>query len=622
MNIPGPEEKRTAIFLRKAKWMLITVLMPELVIYVAWKQGQDAKALKFKLEEALEKHHVGQSRTFSFRFYMLNFEKSKSGEKDSRIPRPQISILYCHFVNMGGLVVDVASIHNTIKKVVITPNCLVSLTKLGHFIHVSDQQIRDLDRWDTLGKSIAIMQAFWIIVQCIGRRGAGLPISLLELNTCVNVGFAFCLRLLWNEKPFDIQSPIVADDKAFRGVTALMLMQTNFASPWSLRESVYLCVYRPVPLPHQGPVTDVSSESQQHKVNPLGSRIAYDCDNGLENIELVTSTSLPYTHNDLSLPPPSFSPDVVEDALNMSATNGGEDPRSPSQTSRTEQVNEPVAQPQQAGFKIITYLSQLPTPIICCDSVRVPSAIKVFCTLTPGQGLESGLGPRPNEFRKDSVIELSKNDVERWNLAASAWNTRKADSEDAMFHRVKIALHDNSEFEAYEIGAYFHHIFTTRAVNIEFWDPDEEEAFREFFDTLALLGLKSGLLTLLALFLALHGGIHLSAWKFSFPTHCEKLLWRLSCFGLILGFAPIALAAWVSRFVHNGDESPLWAFGRKSRWYYRPILVCFVTTFMAVICVTSISSMYLILESFLSLRHEPVGVFAKLQWAAFLPSLG
>jgi hypothetical protein len=66
MNIPGPEDKRTTIILRKAKWMLITVLMPELVIYVAWKQGQDAKKLKSDLEEAFKEHQVRSSRTFSF----------------------------------------------------------------------------------------------------------------------------------------------------------------------------------------------------------------------------------------------------------------------------------------------------------------------------------------------------------------------------------------------------------------------------------------------------------------------------------------------------------------------------------------------------------------------------
>jgi hypothetical protein len=223
---------------------------------------------------------------------------------------------------MGGLVVDVASIHNTLKKVVITPNGLLRLTELGHFIHVSDQQIRDLDRWDTLGKSIAIMQAFWIIVQCIGRRGARLPISLLELNTCVNVGFAFCLRLLWNEKPFDIQSPIVVDDKAFRGVTALMLMETSFASPSFFKESVYICVYRPVPLP-QNLVTDVSPVS------------------------------------------------------NVSAVND-EDHRGPGHTSRKEEIDEPALQPQQPGFKIITYLSQLPTPKINCNSIHVPVRSRSF----------------------------------------------------------------------------------------------------------------------------------------------------------------------------------------------------------------------------------------------------
>jgi hypothetical protein len=58
MNIPGPDDTKRTKFLRKAKWMLVTVLMPELVIYVAWKQAQDARKLKRELEEALEKFDV------------------------------------------------------------------------------------------------------------------------------------------------------------------------------------------------------------------------------------------------------------------------------------------------------------------------------------------------------------------------------------------------------------------------------------------------------------------------------------------------------------------------------------------------------------------------------------
>ena len=202
------------------------------------------------------------------------------------------------------------------------------------------------------------------------------------------------------------------------------------------------------------------------------------------------------------------------------------------------------------------------------------------------------------------MIELSKNDVERWNLAASAWNTLNADSKALTRNTERIALPGISEFEAFDFGRGFYNPFVTRAANIELLGLGSEATFCKFFTMLAFLGLEPWHLTLLTFFLALHGGIHLSAWQFSFPTYCEKPLWRLSCFGLVLGFAPIALVAWVSLVK------------------YRPILMCFVTTFTAVICVTSISSMYLILESFLSLRHEPVGVFAKLQWGAFLPSLG
>jgi hypothetical protein len=51
------------------------------------------------------------------------------------------------------------------------------------------------------------------------------------------------------------------------------------------------------------------------------------------------------------------------------------------------------------------------------------------------------------------------------------------------------------------------------------------------------------ILSYITLALALHGSLHLTAWNWVFPTAVEKLLWRISSFGLIVGLLPLVLVS-------------------------------------------------------------------------------
>lgn len=50
-----------------------------------------------------------------------------------------------------------------------------------------------------------------MMIQTIARKVAGLPVTLLELNTLVHIGCAIILYLLWWCKPQDVSEPIVFD---------------------------------------------------------------------------------------------------------------------------------------------------------------------------------------------------------------------------------------------------------------------------------------------------------------------------------------------------------------------------------------------------------------------------
>jgi len=136
----------------------------------------------------------------------------------------------------------------------------------------------------------------------------------------------------------------------------------------------------------------------------------------------------------------------------------------------------------------------------------------------------------------------------------------------------------------------------------------------------------------LSIALAVHGALHLIAWRWTFPTSTERLLWRLACFGLILGQLPEvvvvgifrALGAYVSwqmrRIRESGGEMGDLRVVDKlegvMRKHASPVTLCIL------MLVTSASSTYLFIESFLALRSSVAGVYERIDWSVFLPSIG
>lgn len=99
----------------------------------------------------------------------------------------------------------------------------------------------------------------------------------------------------------------------------------------------------------------------------------------------------------------------------------------------------------------------------------------------------------------------------------------------------------------------------------------------------------------------MYGGVHLAAWNWSFPTLLENLLWKISCI-LIASFFPVALTIWgVLHLARMRSEAVLWFLA-----------------FLGVIVYLS-ARLYIIVESFLSLRHVPVGVYVSLEWFEIFP---
>lgn len=102
---------------------------------------------------------------------------------------------------MGGFVVDVhemaLSMGRTLSKVTITSHGTAYLAQQGHFLDISRETISDKSKANLIGKGLICIQVTWMVIQCIARKGAGYPLTLLEVHTMVHVVCALILYTFW-----------------------------------------------------------------------------------------------------------------------------------------------------------------------------------------------------------------------------------------------------------------------------------------------------------------------------------------------------------------------------------------------------------------------------------------
>jgi hypothetical protein len=106
---------------------------------------------------------------------------------------------------------------------------------------------------------------------------------------------------------------------------------------------------------------------------------------------------------------------------------------------------------------------------------------------------------------------------------------------------------------------------------------------------------------------------------FRFPTRNERILWQISCLdltalGLLLAFNSFIVSpinAWLSR--RSVDTEPKWAYLAMGSGAYKILEMFKVASYILFpfyLCSYIFSRLFVVLESFLSVRHLPIGVYA------------
>lgn len=124
-----------------------------------------------------------------------------------------------------------------------------------------------------------------------------------------------------------------------------------------------------------------------------------------------------------------------------------------------------------------------------------------------------------------------------------------------------------------------------------------------------------------------YGSIHMTAWNLKFPTNSEKWWWRGSCIA-IAGAIPLYTMLWMmSGFLgFTGNPNEHWTKRIKLKpvkFLVDAVMVLLIFVYIwcanALLAAYVIARPFLIVESLISLREVPVGVYAAVPWSNFLP---
>ncbi|KAL8838364.1 MAG: hypothetical protein Q9170_002171 [Blastenia crenularia] len=205
-----------------ASWVLSAILVPENAVFVAFQQYQRARRLATELSE-LKAHHAVRLSSISD---ATKIDGQANPETTPHVEK-SYSIVFGFYILMGGLAIDVSPLHDRLKVILLTPNAVLHLARKGHFINVSDEDIKDKSKANLLAKSLVLLQITWTMLQCLSRKAAGLPITVLEVHTLVHAACALVMYTTWFKKPMDVEEPTIVSTVGFESEIALMLMRNH-----------------------------------------------------------------------------------------------------------------------------------------------------------------------------------------------------------------------------------------------------------------------------------------------------------------------------------------------------------------------------------------------------------
>ncbi len=558
---------------------------------------------------------------------------------------------------MGGLAFDVSDIDDRLHSVTLTPIGLKLLAERGHFIEVSDDDIRDKSKANIFAKCLVILQVSWIAVQTISRKATGYPLSPLEIHTLVHAACALVMYLLWFRKPLDVQAPTIVSKAGFEDLTALILTQIpQFGTTWYSHLPAPKDFWRATPAKRTEAsflMFDDSALSRRGEgCSSCGGQSTPSTTTKVEVTDKGVLHAIPKTCDScVNLSKPECQQARISEARTLSSPIAPHPPAGircgpPPGVKAVCELRSGDFTPDGIGLQpLITstsYHDEIGPKEGCCGlweflnpcPPQPPPISPALKERLPAEEVRGRL--REPAYGHEINLSLSEKDYKRWKLAGAAFLKE--------MEIQKVSDPGNGRYLPFEIDQLlptwqdspFENVLAWRCRNVR-WGSSGN-SLMTLASTLWLLG-------------SLYGGIHLALWNYDFPTPLERFLWRFSA--ATLGSASVLfLVVALLLTAYDGYEkyskrreqraeeshrnnafqratpsSRCADWRRKSyiiwrNWCKNMFLIVVVLMVVAAVPLYIFARTFIVVESFISLRHVPIGVYeGGLGWSKYIPHL-
>ncbi|KAF8179901.1 hypothetical protein BJ912DRAFT_1062700 [Pholiota molesta] len=222
-NIPAPTDCGWTRFKRQFVTMVYALLVPEVI--TAWALRQRLAAKKI-----VDEYNICVATNKSQEKPILFVEMIRTMFHDSSLPPtlkdgevPQWTLAHGFLVQMGGFMlskggrpIQTLSANNTAR---VDKEATIKWNIENGIIDpplITQEDIKDRSKGDTISKTLIILQTTWFIVQCIARWTNRLPVTELEV---VTLGFAMLNGItyaLWWHKPQNVGRPVYLEIRKTR----------------------------------------------------------------------------------------------------------------------------------------------------------------------------------------------------------------------------------------------------------------------------------------------------------------------------------------------------------------------------------------------------------------------
>ncbi|KAH7564337.1 hypothetical protein BM1_01384 [Bipolaris maydis] len=178
LNVPHKGEGNYRVLSKELQWCVLGLFAPELILYTVWRQLASARQLCFEIENITSKQQ-NRNETCD--------ESTIVTETHMKDPKKPWTITHGFCASIGGSALDLNStdrrnstLFKDVTRLTLTAKGVALLTKCGHIVEISLEEIKYKNKADGLAKLLVCIQAGWMIVQVISRTAVGLPTTLLE----------------------------------------------------------------------------------------------------------------------------------------------------------------------------------------------------------------------------------------------------------------------------------------------------------------------------------------------------------------------------------------------------------------------------------------------------------